>query len=209
MPALPNAAQVILVTLKGTNQGAPWNVTLHTKYQGVKPTPAQLIAYITQFQTGFATHMAPIMNPLVILTTISGADLTDETGAVGDFNLTVPGTRTGTPLPTSAAVVSSWKVALRYRGGHARSYWPGGNVADVSNGRTWQSTFQTAAQTAAVGFRTYINGLTLNASPTSMVMLSYYKGKALRPTPLAVTIDSVVTHGRVDTQRRRLGKETP
>lgn len=206
MPKLPAAPGVLKVTLSGTIQGKPWAVVQHTKYSGAAPTVAQLQTYWSTFSDAYNTNIVPLAHSSVILTKIGIVDLSSETGSAFEGASNLAGTRAGTANPSQVCCVSSWHVNLRYRGGHARSYWPVGVNADILNGFQWQTAFITAANAAFTAWRTALNAALINSQPVPMVMLSYYSGRALRPQPISPLIDSVKVRNRIDTQRRRLGK---
>lgn len=222
MAILPDTlVPVLRITLVGQNQGATWMNTFYL--QGTQPfgaDPAPVNTLLTTIFSGWGTNIAPLCNPLVSLTEARAADLTSRTALTTAITPTaVPGTRTGTPLPTSAAMVLSWKIARRYRGGHPRVYIPAGNVADVTNGRTWAGAFVTSARAAATAWYTALDGLSISTNNLDLICLSYYDGShktptnphpapVLRPNPVPFHVVSANVRTRVDTQRRRLGKET-
>jgi len=222
MAILPNAANCLLVTLVGQNQGAVWNNTMHFRGETALGTltSAHLSTFCDAVAAAWTTNIAPLCNPLVTLTDVNAIELTTRTSPTFYSHLTTasPGTRTGTPLLTSASVCISWHINRRYRGGHGRIYVPAGNVADVTNGRTLASAFQISANSAAAAFHGQLQGLAINAIPVQLIVLSYYESvpdpanppynmSVLRATPQPFEIVSAKVRTRMDTQRRRLGKE--
>lgn len=223
MAILPDANNCIATTLIGTNQGATWMNKIH--FQGEAPfgtaTSTGLAAFNQAVATAWGTHVAPLCNPLVLLTDVNSVDLTNRTSPVSAYHLptATAGTRTGTPLPTSAAVCISWSISRRYRGGHGRIYVPAGNVADVVNGRTLAGAFQTTANAAAAALFGALTGLSCGGVAVRLIVLSYFEA-APNPTPPPANITVLRSSGqpfevtaarvrtRLDTQRRRLGKET-
>jgi len=207
MPPLPPAASILLVRLKGTNGSSAWNNVMHVRYSGAAPSSANLVTLANAIGNAWATSLAPLAPTVVTLREIDIADLTSPTAAVGSASMTHAGTRTGSGFTAQVAMVGSWIAALRFRGGHFRQYWPFGVQTDQGSITTWSSAFQTAAQAGLESFRVAINALSVGTATCQLVGLSYFTAHALRPTPLPVPIDAVVVHGRIDTQRRRLGKE--
>ncbi len=223
MAILPDAANCVKVSLLGTNNGALWVNTMH--FQGEAPfgavvTNAALSTFCDSIATAWGTSIAPLCNPLVLLTDVNAIDLTTRTSNTFYSHLTTPtpGTRTGTALPTSAAVCISWHVNRRYRGGHGRIYTPAGNIADITSGRTLAGAFQTTANSSASAFYTTLNGLSLGGVAVNLIVLSYYESapdpsrpghnmSVLRATPVPFPVSSAKVRTRLDTQRRRLGKE--
>jgi len=208
MPALPAATNCLRIKLVGTNQGTLWNNIIYTQYTGTAPQIADLATIATGVGGAWTTNIAPMCATTVALSSITVSDLTSPTAAQADNTVASSGTRTGQALLTNAACVVSWSVNLRYRGGHPRSYFPAGVQADTTAGHLWAGTFITAMLAAGRGFRTSVNAVTWGSSTMHMILLSYYLNKVLRPSPLPVTVTDAKVHGRIDTQRKRLGKET-
>lgn len=209
MPALPAVANVVLVRVKGTYGGQPWNAIFHLQYSGGAPTVADLNSIGTSIGTAWSANLASLHVAGVIVTGVDLADLTSQAAATTTVTLNIPGTRAGTNFPSSVATVVSWNINRRYRGGHPRTYFPFGVVADALTVRTWTTAFTTAVQTGANAFRTALNALSVSGTTYKMVCVSYILDHEIRTTPIPFTITGNVTHGRIDTQRRRLGKETP
>lgn len=224
MPApLPDAANCISVTLVGLNQGATWMNKIN--FVGEAPlgsvASTGLSAFTTAIATAWGTNIAPLCNPLVTLTDVNAIELTTRSSPTFYNHLTTPtpGTRTGTPLPTSAAMAISWHIDRRYRGGHGRIYVPAANVADVTNGRTFAGAFQTTANGAATAFYGALDGLSMGGVAMNLIVLSYYESvpdpnnpghnmTVRRSSPLPQHVTSARVRTRLDSQRRRLGKET-
>lgn len=231
MAILPDAADCVATTLVGTYQGALFNNTLHFHAEaplGTGITSTHLDTFNTSISSAWSTNLAALMNPLAILTDVNSILLTTRTSPTAYSHLAtpVPGTRTGTPPPTSAAVCVSWHINRRYRGGHGRIYLPAANTTDITNGRTLAGAFVISANTAVAAFQAALENLSLNSVPMNFVVLSYYEStpdtsrpkpvppggyynhSTLRSTPVPFIITSAKVRTRLDTQRRRLGKET-
>lgn len=209
MPALPAVPQVVLVTLKGNQGGVNFNNVLHLQYTGGAPTVADLTTVGTAVGNAWNTNFTPLMNTSWSLNSIVLADLTNQAAAQSTVTVAYAGTRAGTAMPNATAAVVSWQINVRYRGGHPRSYFPFGVIADVTSSRLWAGAFVTALNNAATSFRTSLNAITASGTSYKMVIVSYYHDRTLRPVPQVYTVQGNLVHGRVDTQRRRLGKETP
>jgi len=223
MAILPDAPNCLQVNLLGTYQGALWTNVIH--FQGEAPFGSVgstgLSAFCTAVATAWGTNIAPICNPLVLLTDVNAIELTSRTSPTFYNHLTTPtpGTRTGSTLPTSAAVCISWHIDRRYRGGHGRIYVPAGNQNDVTNGRTLAGSFQTTANSAASAFYGALDNLSMGGVAVNLVVLSYFESvpdpanpghnhSVLRSSPVPFRVTSARVRTRLDTQRRRLGKET-
>lgn len=209
MPALPAVPSVVRVRIKGTISGVAWNNIHYLQYAGAAPTVADLNTVGGNIVTAWQTQLAPLAGAHVLQTGIELADLTNAGAAQVSGASAGAGTRAGTALTNASCAVISWPINLRYRGGHPRTYFPGGMQADVTGNRLWTQAFVTALQAGAAGFRTALNAIAVSGTTYKLVAVSYYTNHALRPTPLPVTINIPVVHGRVDSQRHRLGRETP
>lgn len=223
MVALPNAPWSSLVTVSGLNQGTRWQNKLHFTYPtGTSITFTQLAALATGVENAWIANIAPLCNTNVTMTNITAIDLNSRTGP--NFNISPttapPGTRAGVPLTVQNALTASWVIQSRYRGGHPRTYFPGGVQADTLSGHQWTTAFISVAQSGFEAFRVALNGITSGTITFTFVMLSYFSGShelpgqpppppVLRPIPVPFAINGVVVHPRIDTQRRRLGKEVP
>lgn len=209
MAPLPSVAQVVKVLIKGTIQGQQWANVHYLQYTGAAPTVADLNTVGAAIAAAWNTNIAPLCGSGVILTGIDLADLTSAFASTSSVTVSNAGTRAGTALVNSAAMVASWKINMRYRGGHPRSYIPAGMLADTTSGRLWATAFVTAANSALAAYRTALNAITASGTTYKMVCVRYHINKVLQATPVVVTINSATVHGRIDTQRHRLGKETP
>jgi hypothetical protein len=209
MTILPAVTNVVKVALKGAYQGVPWMNTHYLQYTGPAPTVANLDTVAGAIASAWTADIAPLCISGVTVTDIDTTDLTNAFAAQASTSEALVGTRSGTPLTVAAACVVSWKINFRFRGGHPRTYLPAGVVADVTSGRLWTSGFVTAVNAAEAAFLAALNAISVGGATYKMVSVSYTANKLLRVTPQITTINSATTHGRVDTQRRRLGKETP
>lgn len=181
---------------------------MHTQYAGGSPTLADVTAFANAFRGYWNTRIGPCVGPNVTYNTFEVADLATLTGAVFSNTTPVTGTHTGTQVPPlSAAIVISWKVNLRFRGGHCRTYLPFANMTDLTLGNTIGTTYQSLVQTSASGLLTDVNAFTSGSLIYAFAMLSYFQHGALRPTPQPYLVTAASVHQRLDTVRRRLGKE--
>src|SRR5262245_42812422 len=206
MPALPNVGNVAKVRLIGTNQSTEFNNIIHVQYSGGAPTSGTLSSLANSIGTAWNSTIAPICNTSCALTQVIAIDLASPTGNEGSATVNHVGTRAGTLMPVNVAVVFSFHVQLRYRGGHPRMYVPGGVSSDISAGHLWNTVSQQAFATAASTFLSQVNAITIGGSAFFMVMVSYFINHALRPVPAVFPIVSTAVDDRIDTQRRRLGK---
>jgi hypothetical protein len=208
MAPLPPAAKTLKITLVHAT-GGDNNVEniLHFKYTGGPPSSADCIGIAGAVNAQYATNLKSLLSTNYSLSAVRCLDIDSNTGAQGENDVPVLGTRVGAILPISNAVVISHQIARRYRGGHPRSYAPFGAETDLGNNQHWGATFITSCTT---GWNTFAAGcITITAGTTVLTAyasVSYYSGKTQRGTPVVDTILNSQAKTRVGSQRRRLGK---
>jgi hypothetical protein len=119
------------------------------------------------------------------------------------------------PAAPQVAAVISWDIDQRYKGGHPRTYLPGIDQAAFAaeGSNTWGTAFITALKAAALTFLTQLVANLLAAgfaSAEPIIISRFSKGPRPSAVPFAITNSSanpVTVNERIDTQRRRLGKE--
>lgn len=217
---LPNAPNCLSVTIVGLKDTAVWNNKLHFQFTGGDPASTDLFSFNNAILAAYTTQFLPLCNPNVSIRQVNTVVLSTRTAPTAYSTEPSPpvGLRTGTATSAQVACAVSWGVNLRYRGGHARTYLPAGNISDIQSGRLWTDTFWDEANTAADDFLDDVNGITVGAHTFSLILLSYFSGShktpenphpdpVPRPAPAPFPVVSSSVHRRVDTQRRRLGKE--
>jgi hypothetical protein len=220
MPALPAVSKVIRTALRFNSTDADSDIIsrFFTSYSGSAPTDAELVAWCTAVAGNFATNCAGLYPSVLQLVEVSAEDLTSATSAVGDYTAAAAGSRSGAPLSAGAAMVISYKIARRYRGGHPRGYWPFGTAADLTTQDEWGSTFLTDALSDfnAFGDANVTSGWS-GAGTLAGVNVSYYEGftnhtypsgrvraiPTLRGTPVIDPIIANSINPKVGSQRRR------
>jgi hypothetical protein len=207
MPALPPADHVLLVKLVGTVGTMPYNNVFHVQYSGVAPGVPELNAFSTSFLNAYSTAFGGQLPNSVTYGTVTSTDLSNASAAQGSASLGGVGSRTGTSLMNQVAACITWKINNRYRGGHPRTYLPAGVQADTNQGHLWTDTFVSSLDTAAGTFRTAVNAIVLSGSAVNMICLARYRNKILLTTPLPFTITGHLVDHRIDTQRKRLGRD--
>jgi hypothetical protein len=209
MPPLPSPGKVIKLENFFSNENGRGVNIFHIAYNGNPPSVADL----NGLHSAIIASLDYIYNHngAVSLTVYQQilTDLSSDTGASAEYTDSTTGTVAGAVLPMSAAVVVSWPILRRYRGGHPRSYFPLG-TADTLEGTStidWQASFLTNVQNDALGFMNGVGDYTgPNIGNTTLVNVSYRSGGSLRPTPLVDLLQHPIAKVRICTQRRRLGK---
>lgn len=217
LPVVPNVIKVITHYSVGLDTSALCRQ--YFSYSGGPPTAADLNALATNIRTTWATNIAPLYYNGGGLGTVICQDLASATGATGTDTTNASGTRTGSPLPRSTAMLINHVVSRRYRGGKPRSYLPLGAAADIVAGGGWNSTFTNTCSTNYAAWIAAIVGYTHGSTTIAAhVNVSYYSGftvvtnpttgraknvSKLRGTPLVDTITSSIANGVPANQRRR------
>lgn len=215
--ALPNAPGVVKIVVKQSLAGVNVYNVLHASAgdtSGYVPTTLQNVA--NAVRSAWVTNVIPLQATALSLGTVEVIDLWSEFGGSAIATGTTAGTSGGTIAPASAAVCWSWAISRRYRGGHPRTYIGGLTAAGMSNQNTWLSTYVTSHTNAAAALRTAVNAVLGDDGVATFKLgaLSYYKGKdpdtgkpALRPIPVFDEFLGVSVDTRIDSQRRRLGRD--
>jgi hypothetical protein len=208
MPQLPDAIGCLKVLIKGTNNGNPWLNSLH--YMGVTGVPdnAALTTLAATVASAWTAHIAPIMATTVQRTEVQVIDIGRRDGATGYDTTSAPGTATGnTPLPVNVAICVSESVQYRWRGGHPRFYLPAPFATSTEGGDSLTVAAQTSANQAVDAFFDALNGATVPAGPPKLACVRFYDNHAMLTTPIVLEVRSFRVKKRLDSQRRRLGKE--
>lgn len=223
MPPLPDVANVIrcriLFTVYGKeNQG----LRFFMGYSGSAPTVSNLLAFAGVLKAEADSALPSVMSEDCSLTGYILEDLSSATGSVGTLDDATVGLLTSTPVPPGSAVVASYEISRRYRGGHPRSYWPLGGGNELLSDGLWESSFITSCQSAIDDVIDALPG-TIEGSTTitNQVNVSYYDGftsvenpithryrnvPTLRATPVVDPVTSIVVRQYVGSLRRRRQK---
>lgn len=208
MPALPASPGDVKITIVQSLAGVSvYNVLHASGPNSAGYTSTELGSLASAVRSAWVTNVIPLQATALTLTDVVVDDLSNDLGARGIASGSNAGTAGGTIVPASVAVCWSWKIANRYRGGHPRTYIGGVTASGMSNQNTWLSTYVTSHTNAATAIRTAINTTSVGGSTWTLICLSYYKDKALRPDPVPRPISGVSVDTRIDSQRRRLGRD--
>jgi len=208
MPALPPALGIAKITVKQTLAGVNVYNVLHAYMNNNAAVPqSELDSLASTVRAAWVTNVLPLQGGAVTLSDVQVVDLTNEFGLGSVASGSNVGTATGTNLPANACTCWSWKILNRYRGGHPRTYIAGLTSSNILNANTIAATHRTAHATAAAAVRTAINGVSANGGTALMCAVSYYKDKVLRPAGIALVFTGVSVDDRIDSQRRRLGRD--
>lgn len=203
LPPVANTMKVVQNWHIGSNLKAE-NI-FHFGYTGGTPTAADLAGFAAAIQAESVSDWKTNTHSSVSIGLVTCVDIASNTGAQGTAGTVTAGTLTGNFLGASICVVMSHKIALRYRGGHPRSYLPIGSSSSASGNGTWGTGITSSFNTDFQNWVTNNEALTQGAiTLTGFKAVSYFSGNALRVTPQVFAIQQSVAQARMGSQRRRL-----
>jgi hypothetical protein len=200
----------VRIAISGTQSTQNWaNIFRCQLTTSGSISQADLDTWTAAFAAAYKSNLASQQTSQVTYVLAKAVLYTPGGGAlVSTATMTGSGTSGGTNVSDiSASICLSWLSTVYWRGGKPRSYMPGVSTAQVTNNYQVTPTTITGYGTAAAAFRTAINALTATSiTGTSLGFVSFNSGNAPRGTPLFFAFSGVKIHGRLATQRRRLGR---
>jgi len=194
---------------KGTLNGLPFANTFHALSGNVPLTQANLDALATAAHSAYWNAFVPQFNTTTSLNTTTAIDLTSRTSFTSEQGPTHTGTIVPvTPAANSLAICISWGIQDRYRGGHPRMYLPLAAAAEITVGRTLTPTKVSAIEAGADGYLSSIAAMAVAGTNWTPCAVRYYSQGQLLVAPFIRPISGATVHSRVDSMRRRTGKET-
>jgi len=193
--------KVLRVAIAGaTTPSLPWLTRFFVQYAGTAPTPSQAQTYATTVGFAYQSRLLTLLSAADSQTLVTVTDLSSDTGAFGEDTSVRVGTRTGTDLPAQIALVCSYAILRRYRGGHPRGYWRFGVEADTPDAQGWASTFITTVQNdLGLFFQDVLGTPWTGGGPLTQVNVSYFQGYD------PPTIDPVTNFAKNNPKRRSGG----
>lgn len=207
MAPLPPVQNVLRIRMLGVNGQTPWFNGYYWHYNAATLLTGDVNAICQGFATAWSANLATLHGITVQLQRVEGIDLRAPDAAQGGVDANITGSRTGAALPVQAACVASWKVNYRWRGGHFRTYHPLGVITDITGGRLWSSSSLTTFNAAFDAYFAALQGIQVGGVGGHLTGVRYIQNSAPLVTPLDLPVTDVTIHSRIDTQRRRLGKE--
>lgn len=214
-PRPPLADTVRLQIFSQTTDEVPVRVAANVLYCNFSPAYSPSASDLVTLANGALAHwggrFSSVMNNSAEYFQCT-ATLIDGTETQGiSTGPAVHGALNNVPMVASASPCVSWHISAAYRGGHPRSYLPFTDTAIMDNGTLSTNkispTFAASIAAEAALFLTDMNGVLIGGSVTNIGTVSYYRGKALRPTPVFYPYGSAVRcNTRIASQRRRTGK---
>lgn len=216
MPVILPPINAVKMVFKGLLNGLPCNTQHHIEYGGTAPTVSDLNTWAGSIADTpphpWKFYLNTFFSHDFTLTEIDIVDLSSSSGAVGLATYSVVGGDTF-PAPTNAAsVLTNWKIARRYRGGHPKTFWPPFGDDNVQDALHWKSAQITSFAAQLFPFWAAVNALAPSGMlPVTLASISYFDKTTvptpphLRTSPVVDLIIGETTPTKIATQRRRMG----
>jgi hypothetical protein len=178
---------------------------------GHTATVAELATVIGNFHTAWSTNIKPLIATDVTMTLIKALYYNPDGSVItNEVTYTDVGTGAGTTITDATSSCLSWGILTTWRGGKPRTYLPGVWAAELLNPAHLTTTRITARQAGGTAFLAAVNAITWPVTLTNLALgtVSFYSGNAPRVPAKFFNYQSCFVHSRIDTMRRRLGKET-
>jgi hypothetical protein len=207
MPSLMPVLGVARVAFRGTSAGQAVVNVFHVQCGVASLSQATIDALCTGMKTAYEANLVTRLQGSWSGDTVTAQDLSSDTGVTKQMALA------GTPgsviaaSPNSLACCITWKINRHYRGGHPRTYLGPIPNTFLENQTTFLSTAVANILGSANAFLTAVNGITLPSGTPQMVGVHRVRSGAVLPVPLVSPIVAVAVDSRVDTMRRRLGRD--
>lgn len=210
MPAQKNVQGVARVSVRGTANGVQCVNVFHVRNglsTGAGYTVAGVSALGNSINTLYNSHFRTKLNTDWSGDDIVVQDLSSIIAPGVTLAQTGNGSVAGSSVPASVAICISWKIARHYRGGHPRTYLGPLGSGAIETPTSFVGTFITSVQTSASSFLTGVNALTIEGVPQQLVCVHRQLAGEVLDIPQISPITACVVDSRIDTMRRRLGKD--
>lgn len=184
MPALPLIPNVLRTDLLW-NDSSDLNVSsvMYWRYSGSPPNASDCANFSAVLMNAFGAEVA-VWDDRTILVGAKSTDLSSNSGGVGTATGAFYGSLGGSSLAGGTAVVVSYLINRRYRGGKPRNYFPWGDSNSLNTRQQWEPTFITAVASAMATAITTFIGTTEGATTISAhANVSYYEGFTVQTNP--------------------------
>jgi hypothetical protein len=155
---------------------------------------------------GYKTNLLPLLQNTLTLSGATGQDLSGPTAPAGSAAVTGAGGVFGAGEAANVACAVTWQINRHYRGGHPRTYLSGIPTSARGSNQAWSGTFTSQIAAAANAMRVAVAALIIRGGPCSLATVHRTHQGAILPVPTVDVITNALVNGRIDSQRRRLGK---
>lgn len=200
----------VRVAISGTLPSGTWaNVFWAQLTTSGTPSQTDLDSWTTAFQSAYKTQLGQFSQTTVPYVQATAGLFLPASGFLASL-ITMTGAGTGlagASVPNSSSLILSWLTGVYWRGGKPRTYLPLPPASMIEFSHDVPAATRTTLVTQGNAFRTAVNALTAGAiTGTQLGLMSFSSGGAPRAVPVFYAFTGVKAHGRLGTQRRRLGK---
>lgn len=209
MPPLQPVPGVARVVMNATYQTQTSINVFHCQNNAGFQPVGDIQALVVGMRAAYAARFTPLQVSTYVLGTVTGIDLSTITGPLATAPGSTPGAVNATnPLPASTALCVSWAINRHYRGGHPRTYFGGIPYTSILNANTWSATALAAWLAASLGFLADVPQIVLpSGNHYNLVSVHRKRNKTDLIPPELSTITTASVDSRIDSMRRRLGKD--
>lgn len=207
MPAQRPVPSVARISMRGTALGAQVVNVFHVQMDAGSPAKSTLATLVTSVRTNYQNFLVPLLGGDWSGDEAFGVDLTSEAGAEATASLAGTPGGASSSYPQSTSMCITWKIERHYRGGHPRTYLGPVRSGAIESPTSFTAAYVTAAAAGATSFLAGVNTLTMTGLPVRLVTVHRYRDKVQLAVPTISPILSAVCDSRIDTQRRRLGRD--
>lgn len=177
---VPNVLRVVLEGFVDTSAADTlWANVLHFQYAGTPPANSTCVSIAGNIANTWNATVASLCPSPTTLQVVTVTDLSSTTAGEGEALVLHPGTRGDDSIPANAAVLISYPSALRYKGGHPRSYLYVLGNADLQGATNWSTAATAEVQTH---WQLFLSS-SLNAGVSGTTLTQFcsirYRGKFL------------------------------
>ena len=211
MPPRPpiNDTALVKLTFKDSTSGRLWNLIHHAQAANLHTpiTPAELHTLSENVIGAFAANLMGYLSPQEQLVSVSTVALGNGDTAFDETSPDAPvvGGKSGTVMPLNVCIAISWTGFFRWRGGKPRQYLSGITSDRLANSASITTAAANELEGDALGYIAALHGSTPDTTPG---FVSYHSNNVPRTPPVFFAWQGCNVHQRLDSQRRRLGKES-
>lgn len=216
---MPPVANTISMQFQGTIPGEVWENILHFGYSGPTPTQSSMATFAAAATNSWSIHVSPMQATSVVLVQVTATDIASDSGAQGVSVVNVAGSKGANGPAANAAILVSYPIPTRYRGGHPRSYVLAGLATDLDSPMHWSTGFTSGFNPAWQSLLTGIIGVSAGGTQITQLVAVRRHGKFLPnagppnfvlTTPIVYPLipSSIVVHNQVASQKGRIGRRS-
>lgn len=177
---VPQTLRVVLEGFVDTSSADTlWANILHFTYGGTPPSNATCQVIGATIANLWNSNVASLCPSPTTLQVVTVTDLSSTAAGEGEALVLHPGTRGDDSIPANAAVLISYPSAVRYKGGHPRSYLYVLGNADLQGATNWSTAATAEVQTHWNQFLSQCASQTVSGTTISSFCSIRYRGKFL------------------------------